>query len=80
MKYLIFKTQFTRNGKKENKKYTLIGSSSRLVDARKIFNQTKNDLNGLKPYQVQITELWKDTTLIDVDERRRGKKGSLQIR
>lgn len=76
MKYLIFKTQFTKNGRKENRKYTLVGSTSRLVEAKKIFNQAKNDLNGLKPYQVQVTELWNGETLIDVDERRK----SLRIR
>lgn len=76
MKYLIFKTQFTKNGRKENRKYTLVGSTSRLIEAKKIFNKAKKDLNDLKPYQVQVTELWNGETLIDVDERRK----SLRIR
>ena len=76
-KYLIFKTQFTKNGKTINKKYVLIGSSNRLNEAKKIFNKAKNDTENLGIFQVQITELWCDTTLIAVDERR---NKSLRIR
>lgn len=76
-KYLIFKTQFTKNGKTINKKYVLIGSSNRLNEAKKIFNKAKNDTENLGIFQVQITELWRDTTLIAVDERR---NKSLRIR
>lgn len=76
-KYLIFKTQFTKNGKTINKKYVLIGSSNRLNEAKKIFNKAKNDTENLGIFQVQITELWRNTTLIAVDERR---NKSLRIR
>lgn len=71
MKYSIFRTRFTKNGRTPKKNYVLMGETNNLNEAKKIFNKAKKDTIDLKEWQMQITELWLETTLIDVDERRK---------